>query len=210
MTNPTSLHPTRHSPRSLNSPKPALYFEAYPLTHHVIIDSLIDMGKARLDIFIGSYVDATQTRTPFKTTVLSVQYENWLPEYFDQMVQTVHAHPQWTGLPPHAPNEHCLFHWPSQQWRDPRLRADVWRLVRTKRNQLIAASDWTQLPDVPLLTKEAWVTYRQALRDLTSQADPHRIEWPTPPDVAQAAALAMALTPETITADTSTPPDPSV
>ncbi len=44
---------------------------------------------------------------------------------------------------------------------------------RTKRNQRLADSDWTQLPDVPLTTKDAWATYRQALRDL-----PDHVNWP--------------------------------
>ena len=53
--------------------------------------------------------------------------------------------------------------------------------MRKKRNALLAASDWTQLPDVPLETKEAWAAYRQALRDITEQPDPFNIVWPTPP-----------------------------
>lgn len=55
-----------------------------------------------------------------------------------------------------------------------------WSKVRTQRDVLLAACDWTQLPDVPLdaPTKAEWVAYRQALRDVTNQADPHNIEWP--------------------------------
>jgi hypothetical protein len=54
--------------------------------------------------------------------------------------------------------------------------------LRVKRNQLLAQSDWTQLPDVPLETKEAWAVYRQALRDITEQEGyPFNIVWPTPP-----------------------------
>lgn len=44
---------------------------------------------------------------------------------------------------------------------------------RGKRNKLLRNSDWTQLPDVPLATKEAWAVYRQALRDL-----PNHVKWP--------------------------------
>lgn len=52
----------------------------------------------------------------------------------------------------------------------------------TRRNQLLRASDWTQLPDVPLPTKAAWATYRQALRDITDQpAFPLAVEWPAQP-----------------------------
>ncbi len=53
--------------------------------------------------------------------------------------------------------------------------------VIKQRNALLVSSDWTQLPDVPLATKEAWATYRQALRDITLQDDPTNIIWPIPP-----------------------------
>jgi hypothetical protein len=50
--------------------------------------------------------------------------------------------------------------------------------VRSQRNQLLKDSDWTQLSDAPV-NKDAWSLYRQALRDITSQAGfPHDIEWP--------------------------------
>ena len=58
-----------------------------------------------------------------------------------------------------------------------------WAKIRSQRDTLLQACDWTQLPDVPLdsKTKEQWVNYRQALRDVTSQADPYNIEWPIAP-----------------------------
>ena len=43
---------------------------------------------------------------------------------------------------------------------------------REYRNQLLTASDWTQLPDAPV-DKAAWAAYRQALRDLTDH-----VNWP--------------------------------
>jgi hypothetical protein len=42
--------------------------------------------------------------------------------------------------------------------------ADKTSQMRTARNQLLAQSDWTQLPDAEC-NKAAWATYRQALRD---------------------------------------------
>ena len=59
--------------------------------------------------------------------------------------------------------------------------------ARTKRNQFLADSDWTQLPDArnAMGTDKAaeWDTYRQALRDITEQAGfPREIEWPTKPE----------------------------
>ena len=52
-----------------------------------------------------------------------------------------------------------------------------WQVVRSQRNQMLKDSDWTQLADSPV-DKKAWATYRQALRDLTKQADPFKITWP--------------------------------
>ena len=56
-----------------------------------------------------------------------------------------------------------------------------WRVIRSERAHLLSRTDWTQLPDVPLATKVVWATYRQALRDITTQPDPFSIVWPTPP-----------------------------
>lgn len=44
------------------------------------------------------------------------------------------------------------------------------RLIRQRREQLLAWSDWTQIPDAPLTDKKKaeWATYRQKLRDLTT------------------------------------------
>jgi hypothetical protein len=56
-----------------------------------------------------------------------------------------------------------------------------WANVIQDRNMKLFSSDWTQLPDVPLSTKESWAEYRQALRDITLQPDPFNIVWPTPP-----------------------------
>jgi hypothetical protein len=59
---------------------------------------------------------------------------------------------------------------------------NAWNYVRSERNRLLQNSDWTQMPDVSLSTKELWATYRQALRDITDQTDPFNIVWPQPPN----------------------------
>jgi hypothetical protein len=58
-----------------------------------------------------------------------------------------------------------------------------WAVVRTDRNARLAASDWTQLADNPLSGEDRalWADYRQALRDITTQADPFNISWPVEP-----------------------------
>lgn len=53
--------------------------------------------------------------------------------------------------------------------------------ARAKRDSLLIASDWTQVADSPV-DPAVWVTYRQALRDITDQGGfPNNITWPTKP-----------------------------
>jgi hypothetical protein len=53
--------------------------------------------------------------------------------------------------------------------------------MRKQRTEKLKDSDWTQVDDAPV-DKTAWATYRQALRDLTSQAGfPWTITWPDAP-----------------------------
>ncbi len=49
--------------------------------------------------------------------------------------------------------------------------ADKTSQMRTARNQLLAQSDWTQLPDAQC-DQAAWATYRQALRDFPALWEP--------------------------------------
>lgn len=58
--------------------------------------------------------------------------------------------------------------------------AREWAGVRQERNRLLAESDWTQTSDATA-DKQAWLIYRQALRDITTQTDPINIVWPIPP-----------------------------
>ena len=53
-----------------------------------------------------------------------------------------------------------------------------WDEFRAKRDRLLEASDWTQMPDSPLSDskKAEWATYRQALRDLPGK-------WPADVDM---------------------------
>lgn len=91
----------------------------------------------------------------------------------------------WDGeafiLKPPPPSAHHIFDYTTKQWVDPRTEQTQWPVVRSQRNALLSASDWTQLPDVPLATKETWAIYRQALRDITEQTDPFNINWPVAP-----------------------------
>ena len=59
--------------------------------------------------------------------------------------------------------------------------SDKWEEVREQRNILLQECDWTQLSDIPQSTKDVWTTYRQQLRDITSQSNPYSIVWPVKP-----------------------------
>jgi len=53
--------------------------------------------------------------------------------------------------------------------------------IRNDRNKRLSDCDWTQLAD-STADKAAWATYRQALRDITAQADfPWTVTWPDQP-----------------------------
>jgi hypothetical protein len=78
-----------------------------------------------------------------------------------------------------APSPHHTFDWQDKTWVDSRTFETEWELVRSKRNKLLTACDWTQLPDAP--ASPLWLAYRQALRDITSQVSPFEVVWPSPP-----------------------------
>ena len=53
--------------------------------------------------------------------------------------------------------------------------------VRATRDAKLAETDWTQVADSPV-DKAVWATYRQALRDVTTQSGfPWTITWPVEP-----------------------------
>jgi hypothetical protein len=55
--------------------------------------------------------------------------------------------------------------------------------IRAERDALLAATDWTQLPDVPESIRDAYAVYRQALRDIPQQSGfPDVVEWPVKPE----------------------------
>ena len=59
--------------------------------------------------------------------------------------------------------------------------------LRSRRNQLLAASDWTQVADVALTVEDdiKWRDYRKALRNLPAGLrtadDVTNVDWPTAP-----------------------------
>ena len=67
--------------------------------------------------------------------------------------------------------------------------AEPLRLLRAQRNRLLTATDWRMVSDYPSANQTEWQTYRQALRDITTQTPSldsngnlTGITWPTPPN----------------------------
>jgi hypothetical protein len=55
------------------------------------------------------------------------------------------------------------------------------KVIRWRRNGLLVSCDWTQIPD-SVVDKQAWIDYRQQLRDLPSQNEnPRLIVFPEQP-----------------------------
>lgn len=62
--------------------------------------------------------------------------------------------------------------------------AELFMTLRARRDALLRACDWTQMPDSPLTDelRSDWAAYRQALRDLPETVtDPAAAEWPVAP-----------------------------
>jgi len=68
-------------------------------------------------------------------------------------------------------------------WTPPLDLDAVLSDLRTKRNKLLAESDFSQLSDAPV-NSAAWAVYRQELRDLPSTVDPEtgNYTWPDKPN----------------------------
>jgi hypothetical protein len=91
------------------------------------------------------------------------------------------------------PSRSTLVPTPTDEPGKWRRNGEAWQAVtaeesaaiaRSKRDALLASSDWTQLPDSPLSgdARTAWAAYRQALRDITDQEGfPGEVDWPDAP-----------------------------
>lgn len=115
-----------------------------------------------------------------------------------------------TPKPDHDSNTHSVF-WEDDRWvlyelpsrentpkpeYDPNVYTCDWNIdrwvltpiptwdsIRKKRDILLKKSDWTVMPDSnPKPSKEAWLTYRQALRDVPEFfSKPEEVVWPIEP-----------------------------
>ena len=86
----------------------------------------------------------------------------------------------------HDPKQYVQSHFVGQDdTKDARILAEKWANVRRQRDRLIVATDWRVIvaseSDEGSDLQKDWKDYRQDLRDITEQADPDNITWPTEP-----------------------------
>jgi hypothetical protein len=75
--------------------------------------------------------------------------------------------------------------WQVHYYPEPLPEQQVAETMRSKRDGLLAASDWVVAVayEQQVLVSEPWSTYRQALRDITAQEGfPYEVVWPTKPE----------------------------
>ena len=86
---------------------------------------------------------------------------------------------------------------PSKDWATFKAKYDELETkfpmdeLRIVRNMKLTETDWTQNPDVPSITRDKWLSYRQELRDFPETASPtlneegflneSSVVWPNPP-----------------------------
>jgi hypothetical protein len=59
----------------------------------------------------------------------------------------------------------------------------TWDEIRSQRDLLLKETDWVGLTDINLQNKQAWLDYRQALRDIPQNfTNPEDVVWPVKPE----------------------------
>ena len=99
-----------------------------------------------------------------------------------------------TEVAPPSASEKQFACWNGSEWelkdipepepvKEPEKPKLTWEHIRLERDTLLVYTDWIFAPDVTLKNKEAWLTYRQALRDVPqSFSSPEEVIWPTKPE----------------------------
>jgi hypothetical protein len=89
---------------------------------------------------------------------------------------------------PDKPDANYVWNWTTKAWYDPRTEDQKYeqlvKAAKEKRARMLAASDWVVVKSVDqgAPVPQDWQTYRQALRDITTQSGyPATIVWPTSP-----------------------------
>ena len=143
-------------------------------TGYTIVECTDEDVQARLNQ-LGDYVN--NNRSPDEALVYNIKY--YASKRDAEEIKDNEGNS-------HDPKQYVQSHFVGQDdTKDARILAEKWANVRAERDRKIAATDWRVIvasesdegSDLP--TK--WKTYRTNLRDITEQADPDNITWPTEP-----------------------------
>ena len=146
----------------------------YPSEDFTIVECTDEDVQARLNQ-LEDYVNSN--RSPGEALVYNIKY--YVAKRDAEEIKDVDGNS-------HDPKQYVQSHFVGQDdTKDARILAEKWANVRAERDRKIAATDWRVIvasesdegSDLP--TK--WKTYRTNLRDITEQADPDNITWPTEP-----------------------------
>jgi len=114
----------------------------------------------------------TQENTPKPEYDSEKQYIEWDLNHWE--VKEIPPKPE------HDPEKYEAV-WNSNRWE--MIEKLTWDQIRSQRNFLLSQTDWIFSPDVTLKNKEAWLTYRQALRDVPQTfSTPEEVVWPNKPE----------------------------
>jgi hypothetical protein len=132
--------------------------------------------QARFDLKNNNWIVEnipTEQNTPKPTIDSSTHRVNWVGRKWE------------IGKLPSKPaydieKETCVWDVSLNEWVLKKI--PTWDDVRKKRNNLLMESDWVMFDDVKVLNKDAWLKYRQALRNITiSFSKIEDVVWPPKP-----------------------------
>ncbi len=134
------------------------------------------------------FVDHELTWLPKNIHAIHWHGEKGEIEYTNDYPEKIYSFEEYYQYVVNELNEYKLL-LKSQEEEFKRLNYNPELMVRTRRNNLLSQSDWTQIQDVSLSEdqKNNWKIYRQKLRDLPNQIKDFDLYaqdttlWPEPP-----------------------------
>ena len=140
--------------------------------------------REELPMFLRGLANESLIDLSWTDPALGVSDAAWWPEVDQSPALQQHERYEGETLTIDANNKQVIVVRSVVPWTQDEIDAETAvqaATVRTQRNGLLTASDWTQVADAPV-NKTLWATYRQALRDVTTQTGfPWTITWPDAP-----------------------------
>jgi hypothetical protein len=110
------------------------------------------------------------------------------PENLSSFLKSYYKNNEFKELPEKPSNYH-IWNLETEQWQEPEnyqqlLFNEAASKVKQERQRLLATTDWTDTVSAStrLENYNEWQSYRQALRDITTQEGyPFNVIWPTQP-----------------------------